>query len=207
MTENEENIIRGINNIKAYINTVLPNLKLSISEKKELIKLIIDGHSRNPSEKNVLAEIVGFLDKRPLFTRNSQGIEDGIYRTMEGNADEMIIVGKLIKMGFNCSRVDVTNSKYDAVIDKDGRLLRVQIKATATNTLDLTCGGRAGQQISRSAPSRQRKITQEDCDILIGASKESAICYVIPAIDLPNFGNSVSLSNLTEYKEKWENIG
>ncbi|MCD4771456.1 hypothetical protein K8R30_03505 [archaeon] len=125
---------------------------------------------------------------------------------MEGNADEMIVVGKLIKMGFNCSRVDVTNSKYDAVIDRDGKLLRVQIKATGGNSLDLTCGGRAGRQINRNVPSRQRKLNKNDCDLLIGMAKESAICYVIPAKDLKKFKNNISLSKLFKYKENWKNI-
>jgi hypothetical protein len=202
------NEIRKIskNEIRNYIDIVLPSLKLSISEKKELFDEILTKYPSGTIESNVLKEIVSYLDKRPLFTRNLLGVDDGIYRSMEGNADEMIIVGKLIKMGFNCSRVDVTNSKYDAVIDRDGKLLRVQIKATSTNSLDLTCGGRAGQQINRTVPSRQRKLTKDDCDILIGAHKESAICYVIPANDLEKFGSSISLSQLGSYKENWDNI-
>jgi hypothetical protein len=200
------NKITGKKKIKNYVEALLPTLKLSLAERKELINDILGSYPNGAHENEILKKVVSYVDKRPLFTRNLLGISDGIYRSMEGNADEMIIVGKLIKMGFNCSRVDVTNSKYDAVIDRDGKLLRVQIKATGTNILDLTCGGRAGQQINRDVPSRQRKLTEEDCDILIGSSKDSAICYVIPAIDLKKFGNSISLSNLSFYKEKWDNI-
>lgn len=202
----ENNKINGKKNIKNYIKKVLPNLKLLNVELNQLIDDIIVNNSKEPYEKEILLKIVSFLDSRPLFLRNIVGVEDGIYRTMEGNADEMIVVGKLIKMGFNCSRVDVTNSKYDAVIDKEGKLLRVQIKATAGNSLDLTCGGRSGKQINRNAPSRQRKITKKDCDVLVGMCKESAICYVIPSTDLLNFKNSASFSSLAIYKENWNNI-
>lgn len=199
-------MINGTNGIRTYISEVLPTIKLSQAERDELVETIIHNHSKTPEEKEILLEIVNFLDKRPLFTRNLVNIEQGIYRSMEGNADEMIVVGKLIKMGFNCSRVDVTSSKYDAVIDKNGKLLRIQIKATNTNTLDLTSGGRSGQQISRTAPSRVRKLTEKDCDIFIGVLKESAICYVIPAKDLSKFGNNVNLKKLSKYKENWNNI-
>lgn len=202
----KETTIKGKREIASYILKVLPNLKLSSVERDELLNNILLNHSDAPEEKDVLIEIVNFLDKRPLFTRNLVGIEDGIYRSMEGNADEMIVVGKLIKMGFNCSRVDVTSSKYDAVIDKNGKLLRIQIKATNTGSLDLTSGGRSGQQISREAPSRVKKLTEKDCDIFIGVLKESAICYVIPATDLKNFGNNATLKNLAKYKENWNNI-
>jgi hypothetical protein len=202
----EDNLIEGKKNIRVYIEKVLPNLKLTSPEKIEIADIIVRTYGERPYEKDVLKEIVIFLDKRPLFTRNLVGLEQGLYRTMEGNADEMIVVGKLIKMGFNCSRVDVTNSKYDAVIDKDGKLLRVQIKGTGGNTLDLTSGARSGQQISRDAPSRQRKLTSKDCDILIGVLKDSAICYVIPALDLTKFGNTVSLNELQEYKENWNKL-
>lgn len=49
---------------------------------------------------------------------------------MNGNANEMIAVGRVIKAGFPCSRVDVTNAKYDAIVDIGGhkKLLRIQIK-------------------------------------------------------------------------------
>lgn len=206
MGSGKEGVVKGKTKISKYIDMVLPNLNISSPEKQELVSAVMSKHGKNVSEENLLKEIVHFLDNRPLFTRNLLNIEHGRYRTMEGNADEMIVVGKLIKMGFNCSRVDVTNSKYDAVIDRDGKLLRVQIKATGTNTLDLTSGARAGQQISRDVPSRQKKLSEKDCDVVIGVLKTSAICYVIPAKDLGKFGNSVSLSRLAEYKEKWENI-
>lgn len=59
-------------------------------------------------------------------------IDKGIFRTMNDNADELIAIGRVIKAGFPCSRVDVTNAKYDAIVDLGGKqkLLRIQIKGT-----------------------------------------------------------------------------
>jgi hypothetical protein len=190
-----------------FIKQKTLNINLLNYEISQIIDSILSTgvHPSDVSETNVLNAILNALNKKPFFIRNSQNIPRGIFMTMEGNADEMIVVGKLIKMGFNCSRVDVTNSKYDAVVDTNGKLLRVQIKGTSTNTLSLTCNWRSGQQIARGT-SRARKINSGDCDILIGVSNHNARCYVIPVKDLTKFGTSVALSNLASYEEKWDNI-
>ena len=106
---------------------------------------------------------------------NLTDIDSGIFRTMNGNADEMIAVGRVIKAGFPCSRVDVTNAKYDAVVDIGGcqKLLRIQIKGTGTNSLGFTGGYRSGQQISREAESRAYKYTEKDCDLILEEYKEN----------------------------------
>lgn len=67
----------------------------------------------------------------------------------------MIGVGRCMKAGFPCSRVDVTNAKYDAIVDiGNGKLLRVQIKGTGGGSIQFTGGGRSGQQINREVASR-----------------------------------------------------
>ncbi|GAA7252312.1 hypothetical protein HpCK38_00660 [Helicobacter pylori] len=83
---------------------------------------------------------------------NLTGIDKGIFRTMNGNADELIAIGRVIKAGFPCSRVDVTNAKYDAIVDLGGKqkLLRIQIKGTGGDTLNFTGGYRSGVQIDRA---------------------------------------------------------
>ncbi|GAA9151971.1 hypothetical protein HpHA181_01030 [Helicobacter pylori] len=82
---------------------------------------------------------------------------------MNGNADELIAIGRVIKAGFPCSRVDVTNAKYDAIVDLGGKqkLLRIQIKGTGGDTLNFTGGYRSGVQIDRNAPKRTYKYTKK----------------------------------------------
>lgn len=48
---------------------------------------------------------------RKEWKTNLTSIEKGVFRTMNGNADEMIAIGRVIKAGFPCSRVDATNGK------------------------------------------------------------------------------------------------
>lgn len=105
---------------------------------------------------------------------------------MNGNADEMIAIGRVIKAGFPCSRVDVTNAKYDAIVDIGGcqKLLRIQIKGTGTDSIGFTGGYRSGKQISREAPSRTYKYTEKDCDLIIGIDTNNGECYIIPIAEL-----------------------
>lgn len=136
---------------------------------------------------------------------NLTEIEQGLFRTMNGNADEMIAIGRVIKAGFPCSRVDITNAKYDAIVDIGGKekLLRIQIKGTGGKSLDFTGDGRSGKQISREAPSRVYKYTEKDCDLIIGIDTNNSECYIIPIQDSLQWGNTRALSKLQDYKEKW----
>jgi hypothetical protein len=90
------------------------------------------------------------------WPKNLTNMEGGNFRTINGNADELIGIGRCIKAGFACSKVEVTNGRYDAVIDPGNakKLLRVQIKGAGNGSVSFTGGGRSGQQISREAESR-----------------------------------------------------
>ncbi|MDD3645829.1 MAG: group I intron-associated PD-(D/E)XK endonuclease [Candidatus Gracilibacteria bacterium] len=140
------------------------------------------------------------------WTINLTRIDSGVFRTMNGNADEMIAVGRVIKAGFPCSRVDVTNAKYDAIVDIGGakKLLRIQIKGTGNGSISFTGGIRSGQQISRDAESRKYKYTEKDCDLILGIDTNNGECYIIPIADIKDFGDTKTLSKLQDYKENWK---
>lgn len=140
------------------------------------------------------------------WTRNITGMEEGNYRTINGNANELIAIGRCIKAGFACSKVEVTNGRYDAVIDpgKQKRLLRVQIKGSGNGSVTFTGGGRSGQQISRQAKSRVYKYTSEDCDLILAVDSNNGDCYIIPIDDIKKWGTSKAISKLQEYKENWD---
>ncbi len=139
------------------------------------------------------------------WAKNITGIDAGIFRSVNGNADEMIGVGRCMKAGFPCSRVDVTNAKYDAIVDiGNSKLLRVQIKGTGKGSVNFTGGGRSGQQISRDVAQRTYKYTKEDIDILLAVDSRNGDCYIIPVEDLDQWGNTKALSKLQDYKENWD---
>lgn len=139
------------------------------------------------------------------WVKNITNIDDGIFRTINGNSDEMIAIGRCMKAGFPCSRVDITNGRYDAIVDVNGiKLLRIQIKGTSTGNLSFTGGGRSGQQINRDVAQRTYKYTKEDCDLILGIDGKNGDCYIIPVEDLERWGNTKALSRLQDYKENWD---
>ena len=132
---------------------------------------------------------------------------NGIFRTMNGNSDEFIAIGRAIKAGFACSKVEITNAKYDAIIDISGKkqkLLRVQIKGTSTGSLNFQGGIRSGKQIDKTVKSRAYKYTKKDCDIILGVDSNNGDCYIIPVEDIQEWGNNRPLKKLQKYKENWE---
>ena len=140
------------------------------------------------------------------WARNITNTPGGVFRTINGNADELIGIGRTIKAGFACSRVDITNAKYDAIVDiGKSILLRIQIKGVGKNgAVNFTGGTRSGQQISREAKSRKYKYTEDDTDIFMAVDSTNGDCYIIPVKDLLKWGDTKTLSTLQEYKENWE---
>ena len=141
-----------------------------------------------------------------VWVRNLTDVPDGIFRTINGNADELIAIGRTIKAGFACSRVDITNAKYDAVVDLgNGDLLRIQIKGVGEHgSVSFIGGTRSGQQISREAESREYKYTKDDIDIFMAIDSRNGECYIIPVEDLGQWGKTKKLSRLQEYRENWD---
>jgi len=138
------------------------------------------------------------------WPKNLTNINGGVFRSINGNSDEMIAVGRCMKAGFPCSRVDVTNGKYDAIIDiGNNKLLRIQIKGTSGGSVNFTGGGRSGQQISREVEQRTYKYTADHCDIILAIDGRNGDCYIIPIDVIQNMGNSKALNMLQEYKENW----
>lgn len=140
-----------------------------------------------------------------MWAKNVTNIPEGNFRTIKGNADELIGIGRCIRAGFACSKVEITNGRYDAVIDPgNGKLLRVQIKGTSGSSVSFKGGGRSGQQISRTVAQRTYKYTSKDCDLFLVVDSNNGDCYIIPIKDIESFGGSKSLRKLEQYKENWD---
>jgi len=140
-----------------------------------------------------------------MWAKNLTNINGGIFRSINGNSDEMIGVGRCMKAGFPCSRADVTNGRYDAIVDVgNGKMLRIQIKGTSGGSVGFTGGGRSGQQISRTVAQRTYKYTKADCDLILVVDGNQGDCYIIPIEDIKDFGTSRALSKLQDYKENWD---
>ena len=142
-----------------------------------------------------------------MWFENLNNIEKGIFRTMNGNANELIAIGRIIKAGFPCSKVDVTNAKYDAIVDLGGEnnLLRVQIKGIRKKwVLSFMGGFRSGKQFKKDMIKRDYKYTKTDCDIILAIDSETSQCYIIPIDDIAKWGKSINVKHIEKHRENWD---
>ncbi|PAF41910.1 group I intron-associated PD-(D/E)XK endonuclease [Helicobacter sp. 11S02596-1] len=146
------------------------------------------------------------------FSNNINHIDSGVMVANAGDSAEFIFVARAILAGFNCSSVDVRSSRYDAIIDFDNTLLRVQIKGISSgNIISFKDRDRGGQGIDhRHERNIGKRITSDDCDIYVAVDKQVGICYIIPmkwAEELSEEAcKSVKLSQVSQYKENWDVI-
>ncbi len=131
--------------------------------------------------------------------------ESGTFRSLNGAADENIFIGKASKAGFFCFFKVWRDMPYDAVLDYDNILYRVEVKGSSTGTYDLTCGGRSGAQINRNAENRTRRITRDDCDFVVCVDSNNGDCFILP-VDILDITNRQSFRTraLEPFKEKWK---
>ena len=138
------------------------------------------------------------------WIKNTTGILNGSYRSLNGAADESIFQGKASKAGFYCFFKVWRDMPYDAVLDYEGVLYRVEVKGSSGNSFDFSRGGRSGAQINRAAVSRKRPIEREDCDFVVGVNSDNGDCYIVPTDVVEILGvMSLSKTSLDVYKEKW----
>lgn len=142
------------------------------------------------------------------FTFNLNNAEEGIMTANAGDSAQFLFLARAILAGYNCSNVDVRSSRYDAVIDKNGRLFRVQVKGITQDTLQFKDRDRGGRGIdTENIHNQGRRITSDDCDLYVAVDKQIGICYIIPTAKIEEWGvDSKTVSSVSEYKENWKII-
>jgi hypothetical protein len=146
------------------------------------------------------------------FSTNINAIDKGIMTANAGDSAEFIFVARAILAGFNCSSVDVRSSRYDAIIDYNNTLLRVQIKGISTgNSISFKDRDRGGKGIDHTHKRNiGKRITSMDCDIYVAVDKQVGLCYIIPMTWADSLSEkeykSVNLKKVTSFKENWNII-
>ncbi len=146
------------------------------------------------------------------FSTNINHIESGVMTANAGDSAEFIFVARAILAGFNCSSVDVRSSRYDAIIDYNNKLLRVQIKGISSgNNISFKDRDRGGQGIDHKHERNiGKRITSKDCDVYVAVDKQVGICYIIPMTWADKLDNdkckNVKLNEVSKYKENWDII-
>jgi hypothetical protein len=139
-------------------------------------------------------------------TVNIAKMTDGSFRSIAGYASESLVVGRAMLCGYIIFVKAWRDSKYDAVLDANGSLFRIEIKGTSGDkTISTSSGARSGEQISRDAESRERPLSKIDCDWLIATTSMDSHCWIIPIEFIEILGLlSISLADLEKFKEKWD---
>lgn len=145
-----------------------------------------------------------------MWVKNITGVSNGSYRSLNGAADENVFIGKATKAGFCLFFKAWRDMPYDAVLDYEGVLFRVEVKGASQDKggitqFNVTRGGRSGQQINRSTPSRSRLINRDDCDFVVGVNSDNGDCYIIPTDFIEIVGRkNISTKTVTTFKEQWK---
>lgn len=146
------------------------------------------------------------------FPTNLLNINTGVMTSNAGDSAQFLFLARAILAGYNCSNVDVRSSRYDAVVDFNNILLRIQIKGVSSNNaISFKDRDRGGQGIDHThITNKGKRITSSDCDIYSAVDKEIGICYLIPMnyVDQldENQITSINLNSLKQYKENWNII-
>ncbi len=162
--------------------------------------------------KNILNKSL-FLASIDGFSTNILHVESGVMTANAGDSAQFLFLGRAILAGFNCSNVDVRSSRYDAIIDLDGKLLKIQVKGISTGgSISFKDRDRGGQGIDHTHPRNVgKRITSKDCDIFVAVDKQVGLCYLVPMEEFADplsddQAKSVSLSKVEQYKENWDII-
>jgi len=130
----------------------------------------------------------------------------GSFRSVAGYATESLVIGRALLCGYNIFFKAWRDSKYDAVLDANGLLHRIEIKGTSGEKgFSTTSGGRTGEQINRNVASREQPLSIVDCDWLIASSNLDGTCWIIPVEFIEILGiKSLSKKDINVFEEKWK---
>lgn len=146
------------------------------------------------------------------FSTNLLNINSGVMTANAGDSAQFLFVARAILAGFNASNVDVRSSRYDAIVDFENTLLRIQIKGISSGEIiSFKDRDRGGQGIDYTHErNRGKRITKADCDIYVAVDKQVGICYLIPMSFADNLSddecNKVKLEQVQNFKENWDII-
>lgn len=146
-----------------------------------------------------------------IYDINLTGLDRGKMAANLGDAHEHIVIGILIRLGFDVGIVDVSGTKYDLLVivfekpPPDGKktILRVQVR-TASKNVSFIGGGRGGIDREYKSGVKTHKFTTEHSDLILAIDKSSFDVYVIPTEFLSNWGSSKAISKMQPLKNNWD---
>ena len=208
--------------VKYYKTTFFKNIsnKIDLTELSKMnlenIEKLLDTDELKQEFKFIKTDLKKIIEKTLYialnngFSSNINSVNSGIMTANAGDSAEFIFVARAILAGFNCSSVDVRSSRYDAIIDYNNTLLRVQVKGISTgNSISFKDRDRGGQGIDHKHKTNiGQRITSKDCDIYVAVDRQVGLCYIIPMAWadklMDNEYKTVNLKKIEQFKENWD---
>jgi len=142
---------------------------------------------------------------------NITGLEKGKFSALLGDANEYIVTGLLIRLGFDTAVMVVKGQPYDLLVSafkqpKGERVpLRSQIKTVSKGgSIKFEAGGRAGVNRHYISGVKTYKYTIEHNDLIIGVDIQTLDLYLIPTRFIGKWGKSKAISKLQSLKNNWD---
>ena len=164
---------------------------------KQIVDKIYSDFKIKPNEQYITYDDITTLISSYLslsfnggFSKNVLFNESGVKNANEGDSAQFLFVSRAILAGFNCSNVDLRSSKYDAVIDYDGVILRVQVKGKDKDGGGIPLNGRARGGQGNNPDSEKNKaqfVRENDCDLYVNIVKKTGACYLLPTYETEKY--------------------
>lgn len=142
---------------------------------------------------------------------NVTGLEKAKFAASLGDANEYIVTGLLIRLGFDTAIMVVKGQPYDLLVSafkqpKGERVsLRCQIKTVSrSGSIRFIGGSRAGVNRHYIPGAKTYKYTTQHNDLVIGVNVRTLDLYIVPTKFIINWGNSIAISRLQSLKNNWD---
>lgn len=151
------------------------------------------------------------LKERKPTDFNVTGKDDGAFAADLGIAHEYIVVGLLIRLGFEVGTIDLTRTPFDIYIEglqtpKGEQIsLRTQVKTITNNrSIKLAAGTRSGADREYKSDVKEYKYTTGHNDLIIGIDRHTFDLYLLPTRFTEEWGKSKAISKLIPLKNNWD---
>lgn len=222
LPERLEEIANSLGVFKNHLNTyikqkVYSKIVSQINLKDELQKIIFENNENHNNWKFIKEDYEIFIDKISKiiemggFGYNKLFINSGKMTANAGDAGQFLFISRAILLGYNCSNVDVRSSRYDAVIDYDNILLKIQVKSFSGDEISYKDRDRGGNDTDSSGlTSRGNLIDESEVNLYVAVDKQTGLCYIIPMSHIKekinDFTYNEKINNIEKYKENWDEI-
>ncbi|MFQ5885563.1 MAG: hypothetical protein ACE5IO_10750 [Thermoplasmata archaeon] len=148
---------------------------------------------------------------RDITELNITGREQAAFNADLGAANEFLVTGILIRLGFDVGVMQIDRLPYDlwlrAFEAPNGaeRSLRVEVKTVSqSGSLKLFAGTRGGRDRITIPGVTEYEYTLDHNDLIIGVEKETFDLYLVPTCFAEQWGRTKSVRLLQPLKNNWD---